>query len=44
MRRDKKTRGGRLRFVLPTWLGEARTVEDVNEREVVWAMQAIVGV
>lgn len=43
MRRDKKTRGGRLRFVLPTRLGEARTVEDVDEGEVVWAMQEIMG-
>jgi len=31
MRADKKTRGGRLRFVLATRIGHAETVEDVPE-------------
>jgi 3-dehydroquinate synthase len=31
MYRDKKTRAGKLRFVLPTRIGAARTVDDVGE-------------
>ena len=32
MRGDKKTRGGRLRFILPRQIGEARAAENVPER------------
>ena len=31
MRADKKTRGGRLRFILPRQIGEVRTAENVPE-------------
>jgi 3-dehydroquinate synthase len=31
MRRDKKARGGRLRFVLPTRLGRVETFGDISE-------------
>jgi 3-dehydroquinate synthase len=34
MRRDKKARSGRLRFVLPRRLGEVAVVDDVPERDV----------
>ena len=34
MRRDKKARAGRLRFVLPTRLGEVRLFDDVPEADV----------
>jgi 3-dehydroquinate synthase len=34
MRRDKKTLGGQLRFVLPTRLGEVRLVDGIDERDV----------
>jgi 3-dehydroquinate synthetase len=32
MRADKKSRAGRLRFVLPTRIGHAETVEGVPEK------------
>jgi len=32
MRGDKKTRGGRLRFILPRQIGEVRSAENVPER------------
>jgi 3-dehydroquinate synthetase len=32
MRDDKKSRGGRLRFILPRQIGEARAAENVPER------------
>jgi 3-dehydroquinate synthase len=34
MRRDKKAQAGRLRFVLPTRLGEVTAVDDVDEATV----------
>jgi 3-dehydroquinate synthase len=34
MRRDKKAAGGRLRFILPTRLGEVRLFDDVPEADV----------
>jgi len=34
MRRDKKSRAGRMRFVLPKRIGEVETVGDVNEADV----------
>src|SRR5262249_59635100 len=34
MRRDKKAAGGRLRFILPTRLGEVRLFDDVPEEQV----------
>jgi 3-dehydroquinate synthase len=34
MRADKKSRGGRLRFVLPTRIGHAQTFDDVPESSV----------
>jgi 3-dehydroquinate synthase len=34
MRRDKKTAAGKLRFVLPTRIGEVRLVDDVPENQV----------
>jgi len=34
MRADKKSRGGRLRFVLPTRVGDAKTFDDVPESSV----------
>ena len=40
MRRDKKVRGGRLRFVLQTGLGAATTVDDVPEAAAVRALRA----
>jgi 3-dehydroquinate synthase len=41
MRRDKKVRQGRLRFVLPSRMGEVETVENVDERDVIGALQAV---
>jgi 3-dehydroquinate synthase len=38
MYRDKKTRAGKLRFVLPVRLGEARTFDDVPESQVIEAL------
>jgi 3-dehydroquinate synthase len=32
MRRDKKAKGGRMRFVLPTQLGHVELFDDVPER------------
>ena len=34
MRRDKKARAGRMRFVLPRRIGEVETIGDVNEADV----------
>lgn len=34
MRRDKKARGGKLRCILPTCVGDARLVDDIDERSV----------
>ncbi|MGD0841883.1 MAG: 3-dehydroquinate synthase [Candidatus Acidiferrales bacterium] len=34
MRADKKSRGGRLRFVLPTRIGDAKTFDDVPDSSV----------
>jgi 3-dehydroquinate synthase len=40
MYRDKKTQAGKLRFILPTRLGEVRAVDDVPEALVVAALTA----
>ena len=40
MRSDKKAKAGRLRFVLPTRLGEVILVEDVPEKDVLAALAA----
>jgi 3-dehydroquinate synthase len=39
MRSDKKSRGGRLRFVLPTRIGHAETVEGVPEKLVLRVLE-----
>jgi 3-dehydroquinate synthase len=39
MRHDKKVRGGRIRFVLPTGIGTTATVDDVSEEEMKRAFQ-----
>ena len=39
MQRDKKVADGRLRFVLPTRLGEVELVADVRDHDVVAALQ-----
>jgi 3-dehydroquinate synthetase len=44
MRRDKKNRGGRLRFVLPKRLGEVVVIDQVDEtlvREVLQSFQGL---
>lgn len=38
MYRDKKTQAGRLRFVLPTRIGEVKTFDDVPESQVIEAL------
>ena len=40
MYRDKKTQGGKLRFILPTRIGEVKTVSDVPEAQVVEALKS----
>lgn len=40
MRRDKKAIGGRLRFILPTRLGEVRLIDDVPEQLVREVLEA----
>jgi 3-dehydroquinate synthase len=41
MYRDKKTQAGRLRFVLPTRLGEVKTFDDVPETQVIEALSSL---
>jgi len=41
MQHDKKARGGRLRFVLPTGLGRVDTFDDVQEQDVKEAIRAL---
>jgi 3-dehydroquinate synthase len=41
MRRDKKNRGGRLRFVLPTRIGEVVVVDAVDESDVRAVLQDV---
>ena len=41
MLRDKKARGGRLRFVLPVGLGSAEMVDDVTDDQLAAAMAAL---
>ena len=43
MQRDKKTRGGQVRMVLPTRLGEVTIVDDVTAEEVADAVSALRG-
>jgi len=40
MYRDKKTQAGKLRFVLPTRIGEVKTVDDVVETQVLELLDA----
>jgi 3-dehydroquinate synthase len=42
MRRDKKTLGGRLRFILPRRLGEAALFDDVSEAEVIDVLKEMI--
>ena len=39
MRLDKKNIGGKLRFILPTQLGEVKLFDDVPEQDVAYALQ-----
>ncbi|MBN1342474.1 MAG: 3-dehydroquinate synthase [Phycisphaerae bacterium] len=41
MLQDKKVAGGRIRFVLPTRIGEVVTVSDVSEEEIAAGVEAI---
>ena len=41
MRHDKKNRGGALRLILPTKLGEVRTFADVPDEEVTAAVAGV---
>jgi len=40
MYRDKKVAGGRLRFVLPDRIGHVELVDDVQEEDVLAALEA----
>lgn len=43
MRRDKKARGGRLRFVLPVEVGRSVVADDVPDAAVVEELLAFAG-
>jgi len=41
MRKDKKAVGGRMRFILPTRLGEVALFDDVPEADVRWVLESL---
>ncbi len=43
MLQDKKVKGGRIRFVLPTGLGRCTFVDDLTETEIKWAIATLAG-
>jgi 3-dehydroquinate synthase len=40
---DKKTRKGKVRFVLPTDIGSTKTVEGIQDEEIITAMKTVFG-